>query len=149
MKTGFELVPTYQGQEGLLPVKATKYSAGYDFKSAEDITIPVFRPGIKPVLVATGVKVNLKYDQVLLCFNRSSNPIKRGLVLANSVGVVDADYHQEIKGIFWNFSDQPYQIKQGDRIMQGVVINYQNLDKAFVAQHIRQGGFGSTDTYGV
>lgn len=151
LATGFYLVAKHIGQNDLLPVKTTQYSAGYDFKAAEDIEVPVFKSGVKPVMVPTGVKCKLAPNQVLLCFNRSSNPLKRGLVIANGVGVVDADYFDnssnegEIAGIFWNFGSEPYQIHQGDRIMQGVVVDYQNLAKAMVKGALRSGGFGSTD----
>lgn len=148
--TGFYLISKYQGQDDLLPVKMTKFSAGYDFKAADDVVIPVFHLGVKPVLVPTGVKCKLDPDQVLLCFNRSSNPLKRGLVLANGVGVVDADYFGNsnnegaIAAMLYNFGDHDYVIKRGDRIMQGVVVNYQNLVKAKLLDVERNGGFGST-----
>lgn len=148
--TGFYLISKYQDQGDLLPIKTTKLAAGFDFKAAEDITVPAFKPGVKPVLVPTGIKCKLAPDQVLLCFNRSSNPLKRGLALANGVGVIDADYFDNpdneghIAGIFWNYGDKPYEIKRGDRIMQGVVVNYQNLANATIAGLNRTGGFGST-----
>lgn len=151
-KTGFYLISEYKGQDDLLPIKTTKLSAGYDFKAAEDVVIPAFEPGTKPVMVPTGVKCKLNPDQVLLCFNRSSNPLKRGLVLANGVGVIDADYYDNpnneghIAGIFYNYNTEPYRIKRGDRIMQGVVVNYQNLAKASITDADRTGGFGSTGT---
>lgn len=148
--TGFYLLSDYADQDDLIPIKTTKLSAGYDFKAAEDVTIPVFHVGLKPTLVPTGVKCKLDDAQVLLCFNRSSNPLKRGLVIANGVGVVDADYFGNdtnegaIYAMFWNMGDKPYQIHKGDRIMQGVIMNYENLAKASVAGLTRTGGFGST-----
>lgn len=44
--TGFYLLSDYAGQDDLIPVKTTKLSAGYDFKAAEDVTIPVFHVGV-------------------------------------------------------------------------------------------------------
>ena len=76
-ETGFYLISEYKGQDDLLPIKTTKLSAGYDFKAAEDVIIPAFEPGTKPVMVPTGVKCKLNPDQVLLCFNRSSTPLQR------------------------------------------------------------------------
>lgn len=153
METGFYLIKKYAGQTDLLPVKTTKYSAGYDLKAACDMLIPAFQPGVKPVLVPTGVKCKLNRQQVLLCFNRSSNPLKRGLILANGVGVIDADYFDnpknegEIAAMLYNFSNHDYTISKGDRIMQGVVVNYQNLVKAKMLGNDRDGGFGSTGRY--
>ena len=150
LETGFYLISKYKDQKDLLPIKTTRLSAGYDFKAAEDIVIPAFQPGVKPVMVPTGVKCKLSPNQVLLCFNRSSNPLKRNLVLANGVGVIDADYFNNsnneghIAGIFYNFGSTSYTIKRGDRIMQGVVVDYQNLAKASIANTNRTGGFGST-----
>lgn len=152
LETGFYLISKYKDQKDLLPIKTTKLSAGYDFKAAEDIVIPAFQPGVKPVMVPTGVKCKLAPNQVLLCFNRSSNPLKRNLVLANGVGVIDTDYFDNldneghIAGIFYNYGSTPYTIKRGDRIMQGVVVDYQNLAKASIANTNRTGGFGSTDS---
>ena len=51
-KTGFYLISEYKGQDDLLPIKTTKLSA--DFKAAEDVVIPAFEPGTKPVMVPTG-----------------------------------------------------------------------------------------------
>lgn len=53
-ETGFYLISKYKGQDDLLPIKTTKLSAGYDFKAAEDVVIPAFEPGTKPVMVPTG-----------------------------------------------------------------------------------------------
>ena len=72
-----------------LPERATENSAGYDFFAPEDITLPA-----KTLTrVMTGVKCELRPYMVLILANRSSNPSKKGLYLANGVGIVDADYY--------------------------------------------------------
>lgn len=89
-------------------------------------------------------------DNALFLYNRSSNPLKHGLVLANGVGVIDADYYNnpsnegEIFGSFYNLSPSDYAIHNGDVIMQGVFKDYlvTSDDKA---TGNRTGGFSSTD----
>ena len=72
-----------------LPERSTLNSAGYDFFAIEDI---IFNP--KTITrVFTGVKCELMPNQVLILANRSSNPSKKGLVLLNGIGVIDADYY--------------------------------------------------------
>ena len=86
-KRGFELVSKYAGEDYLLPKRETAHAAGYDLKAAETVTI---QPGeIK--LIPTGLKAYMQEDEVLFLYDRSSNPITQGLVLINSVGVIDSD----------------------------------------------------------
>ena len=89
-------------------------------------------------------------DNCLMLYNRSSNPIKRNLVLANSVGVIDSDYYNnetnegEIFGSFYNLSPRSYCIKKGERIMQGIFQQYM-LTADNDSSAARTGGFGSAD----
>lgn len=143
----FELVSKYEGQDYLLPQRETKLSAGYDLKAAEDIVIP---SGFKPVLVHTGIKVKLARDQVLILANRSSNALKRGLIIPNGIGVIDADYYNnpdnegEIMGMFIHLDNDDYVIHKGSRIMQGIILSYGIADDDHT-ENERKGGFGSTD----
>ena len=83
---GFELVSSFPNED-LLPKRETAHAAGYDLKVAERTIIA---PGeIK--LVPTGVKAYMQPGEVLYLYDRSSNPRKKGLVLINSVGVIDGD----------------------------------------------------------
>ena len=92
-KRGFEIAKGFENSNINLPVRSTKNSAGYDVEAAEDCIIPAFKPGQKPTLVKTGIKAYMQDDEVLMLYNRSSNPKKKGLILANSVGVIDKDYY--------------------------------------------------------
>ena len=76
-KRGFEIVKGYEDKNINLPVRKTKCSAGYDFEAAEDVVIPAFKPGVKPVLVKTGVKAYFGEDEVLIIANRIAGfPVK-------------------------------------------------------------------------
>lgn len=123
-----------------MPERATKGSAGYDISASETVTI---QPGeIK--LVSTGLAVQMEQDDVMLLIDRSSNPRKRGLILSNSVGVIDHDYFPiEFMGMFTNITDKPVTIEAGQRIMQAVFVKYGLVDDDNALGH-RTGGFGST-----
>ena len=142
------MVKDYQDELNLLPTRATKGSAGYDFKAAKDIVVPNILTS-KPVLVPTGVKCKLERDQVLLLFNRSSNATKRGLIIPNGVGVVDSDYYDnsdnegQIFGLFSCIGQKSYLIHKGDRIMQGIITDYHIVDND-IPTGMCMGGFGST-----
>lgn len=119
---GFEIAKGFENAEINLPIRKTKYSAGYDIEAAEDITIPSFKKGMAPTLVKTGLKAYMQGDEYLKLCNKSSNPKKRGLILANSIGIVDADYYENpdndghIMFAFYNMKDEDTFIKKGDAI---------------------------------
>ena len=146
---GFEIAKGFEDKGINLPVRKTKYSAGYDVEAAEDVTIPAFKPGVKPTLVKTGLKAYCPEDEYYMLVNRSSNPGKKGLILANSIGIIDADYYgnQDNDGAimfaFYNFFDHDVEIKKGDVIGQGIFQKYKVVDDDN-AQGERKGGFGST-----
>ncbi|MBR0351473.1 MAG: dUTP diphosphatase, partial [Clostridia bacterium] len=70
---GFEIAKGFEGNGINLPVRKTKYSAGYDIEAAEDVTIPSFKKGTNPTLVKTGLKAYMQDDEALMLYNRSSN----------------------------------------------------------------------------
>ena len=88
-------------------------------------------------------------DEVLLLYNRSSNPKKKGLVMANSVGVIDKDYYGNPDNdghfmfSFFNIKDEDILIKKGECIGQAIFQKYLVSDDDN-ANGIRVGGFGST-----
>ena len=90
---GFEIAKGFEDKGINLPERKTKFSAGYDIESAEDVIIPSFKKGMKPTLIKTGVKAYMQDNEYLMLVNRSSNPGKKGLVMANSVGIIDKDYY--------------------------------------------------------
>ena len=147
---GFEVAKGFLDKDINLPIRKTKFSAGYDIEAAEDITIPKFVPGINPTLIPTGLKAYMEDDEVLYLYNRSSNPKKKGLILANSVGVVDKDYYGNpdndghIMFAFYNIKDEDITIHKGEAIGQGIFAKYLTVDYD-TASGDRTGGFGSTN----
>ena len=147
---GFEIAKGFEELQINLPKRTTKNSAGYDIEAAEDCIIPAFKLGQKPTLVKTGLKAYMKSDEVLILANRSSNPGKKGLILANSIGVVDSDYYGNkdndghIMFAFYNIKSEDIEIKKGERIGQGIFQKYLITDND-LADGERTGGFGSTN----
>ena len=147
---GFEVAKGFEDKGINLPVRKTKFSAGYDVEAAEDTIIPSFKRGNKPTLIKTGIKAYMADDEVLILANRSSNPGKKGLILANSIGVIDKDYYGNpdndghIMFAFYNIKDEDIEIKKGDRIGQAIFTPYLVADND-TANGERNGGFGSTN----
>lgn len=129
----------------LLPKRETAHAAGYDLSVAEETSIA---PG-EIVLVPTGVKAYMQDGEVLYLYDRSSNPRKKGLVLINSVGVIDGDYYNNpaneghIFAQMKNITDQTITLSAGERIVQGVFMPFLIAD-GDQASGERTGGFGST-----
>lgn len=146
---GFEIAKGYEDKDIHLPVRKTKNSAGYDVEAASDIVIEPYKNGMKPTLIPTGLKAYCQDDEYYILVNRSSGP-KKGLVMANSIGIIDADYYgnESNDGHFyfqyWNFGDKPLEIKKGDVIGQVIFQKYLTVDDDN-ATGMRTGGFGSTN----
>lgn len=148
-KRGFlEVKKAYRTTDGdiVLPQRSTKSSAGYDFYSPVDFTIPAY--GYSS-LIFTDVKAYMQEDEVLQLYVRSSLGVKKGLVLANGTGIIDSDYFENEDndgniGIkFYNCSNKEAVIHKGDRIVQGIFSNYLITDNDNVST-VRVGGVGSS-----
>lgn len=146
LSTGYEM----RKLDFNLPKRSTEKSAGYDFECIDDISIPPYKRGDKPVLVPTGVKVRMEDDEFLMLVNRSSNPKKMNLIIPNSLGIIDADYYGnkdndgEIMFAFYNFGTESVTILKGYKLGQGIFVKYgTTIDDN--AAGIREGGFGSTN----
>ena len=145
---GFEVAKGWENKGVNLPQRSTARSAAYDIEAAEDITIPKFHAGAQPTLIPTGLKAYCQPDECYLVLNRSSGP-KHGIVLANGVGLIDADYYEnsETDGHFqvlvFNVLDHDLEIKKGDRIAQVMFQKFLVAD-GDAATGVRRGGIGST-----
>lgn len=148
-KRGFEIAKGYEDQNIHIPVRKTANSAGYDVEAACDMVIPPYKPGMKPSLIPTGLKAYCEPDEFFMLVNRSSGP-KKGFMMSNSIGIVDADYYGNESNDghfyfqFWNFGESDLVIHKGDVIGQVIFQKYLTVDDD-LASGIRTGGFGSTD----
>jgi len=133
-------------KEGKLPLVKTKFSAGLDFYSREDVEI---KPN-ETVIVGLGVRsifTKEEFDsgnnQFFLLELRSSLRAK-GLTALGS-GIIDMDYQGEWKEVVCNLSGNVYIIKKGDRIAQAVLMSHNTGSlKQYASFEERVGGFGST-----
>jgi dUTP pyrophosphatase len=129
-----------------LPAYQSAGAAGFDLAASEDIAVA---PGTV-VLVPTGLVIQVPAGYFLAVFARSSTPIKRGLMVANGVGVVDSDYcgpQDEVKIEVFNFTDETVHVKAGDRIAQGLFIPVARAEWHEAGEDLREGsrgGFGAT-----
>jgi dUTP diphosphatase len=129
-----------------LPTYQTAAAAGFDLAASEAMTIA---PGAV-ALVPTGLVIEVPSGHFLGIFARSSTPLKRGLMVANGVGIVDADYcgpDDEIKIEVFNFTAVPVEVAPGDRLAQGVVLPYVRArweERRQPSERATRGGFGST-----
>lgn len=129
-----------------LPVRADARSAGYDFFSPIDV---VLLPAQK-TLIFTDVKAYMQDDEVLMLYPRSSMGIKKGLMLSNTVGVVDSSYYSNkdndgnIGLPLLNTSGKAIEIKRGERVAQGIFVKYLVADEDNVLHAERTGGMGSS-----
>lgn len=127
-----------------LPRRATAGSAGYDFICPADVTLA---PG-EAVTIPTGIRCEMQTGWVLMLFPRSGLGFKHQVRLANTVGVIDADYfHAANEGHIMvrivNGSDHPVNIARGERFCQGVFLPHGLAEEDEVLAD-REGGFGST-----
>jgi len=141
----FEVVTKYKDENISLPQRATKHSAGYDLATAIDAEI---KPG-EIRLIPTGLRAKIPTSEVLLVFPRSSLAFKKGLMMSNGVGVVDADYYNaenegHISIPLYNFTDKVVEIKKGERLAQAIFTNYYKTTNEEENDAVRLGGFGSS-----
>ena len=128
-----------------LPFRATSGSAGADLCACIDAEI-VIEHGERR-LIPTGLAVEIPAGHVGLMFARSSLG-KRGISLANGVGVIDSDYRGEMGMLLINHSGEPFTVKNGDRIAQLLIIPVCaaqfTLEQDLTETGRGEGGFGST-----
>ncbi len=131
-----------------LPAYQTAQSAGMDLRAmlAEDVKLePLQRQ-----LVGTGLYIELPEGYEAQIRPRSGLAYKHGLTVLNSPGTIDADYRGEIKVLLVNLSNEPYTIKNGERIAQMIITGHMQADwqevNALSSSARAAGGFGSTGT---
>lgn len=141
----FEFVNKKNDECNKLPERSTKNSAGYDFFNPKNIICKSH----EITMIPTGIKAQFPEDEMLLLFNRSSNPKKKGLIILNGVGVVDSDYYNnpdnegEMAFVFYNMLEEDVTLLAGEKLGQGIFVKYAKTDDD-TAEGERTGGFGST-----
>lgn len=129
-----------------LPLRATKYSAGYDFYSPFDFNL---NPG-ETIKIPTGIRAKMREDYALFLLPRSGLGFKYRLQLNNTIGLIDADYfYSDNEGhIFAKITNDSNEgkvisVKKGEAFIQGVFLSY-GITEDDEVNSIRNGGFGST-----
>ena len=163
---GFEVCKGFEDKDITLPERKTKNAVAYDIEAAEDTVIPsiwktVFSnvskflkgdkdfEAFKPTLVKTGVKAYFLEDEALFLATKSSYPGKKGLLLANSVGIVESDYYNNpdndghLMYAYYNLFPFDVTIKKHEPAGQAFFQKFLTIDNDN-ASGIRTGGFGST-----
>ena len=129
-----------------LPQRATDGSAGYDLCADLPAPLPI-APG-QVQMVHTGIGVALPPGTAGLVFGRSGLGVHAGIVPANAVGVIDADYRGELMVGLRNQSAHPYTVQPGERIAQLLVVPVLAPELKLVDDLWETarglGGFGST-----
>lgn len=127
------------------PVRATKYSAGYDMYSPIDVEIAPHTSH----LIWTDFKAKFGNQEVMLLVVTSGMG-KKGVMLTNTIGVVDSDYYSNVNNDgnlgfnLYNYGENPYIIKAGDKIGQAIFTSFLTVDDEEEITSVREGGFGST-----
>jgi dUTP pyrophosphatase len=128
-----------------LPQYQTAGSAAFDLAARAEMVLEPRRVSLVP----TGLIVEAPEGYFLALAIRSSVPFKKGLMLANGIGIVDSDYcgpEDEVRLAILNFTDSPVVVKRGERLAQGLFLpvakaEWEEVDEI---QRASRGGFGSS-----
>ncbi len=128
-----------------LPAYGTAESAAFDLAASHDAVVPAGQIA----LIRTGLVIEVPTGHFLGIFARSSTPLKRGLLVANGVGVIDPDYsgpNDEVMIQVLNFTASDVAVARGDRLAQGIVlpaprVQWQEVNEI---KDVARGGFGAT-----
>lgn len=127
-----------------LPTFGTDGAAGMDFYLPRPETFMPYEKRLVPL----GIAVEVPKGHMLIIAPRSSTGTKTPLRMTNSIGVIDSDYRGEIHAAFCNVSDSAYIAHEGDRLVQGILVEVPKV----LIQEVEEltetkrgvGGFGST-----
>lgn len=133
-------------EEAILPRRATLDSAGCDLHACLDSEVTIL-PG-ETRLIPTGFAIAIPRGFGGFIFARSGLGVRHGMVPANCVGVIDADYRGEVLVALRNHSQTPYTVRPGERVAQMVVLAtpmWESEETESLDETQRgAGGFGST-----
>jgi dUTP pyrophosphatase len=128
-----------------LPEYQTSGAVAFDLYSRVNAAIPPKELAVLP----SNFIIEVPEGYFLMIASRSSTPRKKGLTIANGIGVVDQDYHgpkDEIGILVYNFTGQTVSVERGERIAQGLILPVLKVEfnEADVIKEDSRGGFGST-----
>ena len=128
-----------------VPQYHTAGSVGFDLCARIDMIIKPFTPTIIPL----NIIVQVPAGHAMLLLARSSLPLKKGLIVANSVGIIEQDYSGETYEVglsVLNFTKNDVTVVKGERIAQGLIVPVEAVKFLKVKKMNDQsrGGFGST-----
>lgn len=132
--------------EIVLPRRSDPRSAGYDFYTPIDFTVPAN----SKFNLFTDIKAYMLDNEFLSLVPRSSIGTKLDTVFANTIGIIDSSYYENSKndgniGIcFRNMGDKDVSFKKGERVAQGIFMNYLTTDNDDPIKEERTGGYGSS-----
>ena len=127
-----------------LPAYQTGGAAAFDLAARETTEIPPKEVRLVPLNVA----IEAPAGYFILLAARSSTH-KKGLILANGIGIVDSDYcgdGDEFRAAYYNFTDKPVVVEKGERIAQAMFVQFARADWEEVEKMNKEtrGGFGTT-----
>jgi dUTP pyrophosphatase len=143
------LLPSEDAKPFYLSASRDNENAGYDLYVPAEVT---FAPGQK-ILVTMGVKAVMTFADSAQASHYwmlpRSSISKTGLMLCNSVGVIDRSYRGELMAYLWNTTDKPVTVKRGDRLVQIVAPDMGWISQTKVVDSLDEtargaGGFGSS-----
>ena len=129
-----------------LPEYATTASAGLDLRA--NLDSPVTLQPLERKLIPTGLYIALPEGCEAQIRPRSGLALKHGISLLNTPGTIAADYRGEIGVILVNISNEPFEVRDGERIAQMVIARYEQVEwepaESLDATERGAGGFGHT-----
>jgi dUTP pyrophosphatase len=141
-------VPVINRSNHALPAYESSLAAGIDLRANLDESIEL-KP-LQRALIPTGLFMELPEGFEAQIRPRSGLAYKHGLSVLNSPGTIDADYRGEIKVLLVNLSDEPFVVKNGERVAQMVIAQHEQIEWQ-VSDTLKDtergaGGFGHTGT---
>lgn len=161
-------IPIINNSVNELPSYATPASAGFDLRAdvskvkekftyncvlgyneKGDISKVIICPGGR-ALIPTGLHMAIPEGYMLGIVTRSGIGLKQGITMANSLGIIDADYRGDIGLIVQNNGFEPFTVVTGDRVGQGLLIKVEQADFQLVTELSEtergDGGYGHSGT---
>ena len=120
-----------------MPTYSTTGSAGLDLLACLDEPATV-EPG-QSLIVPSGLAIDIgAAGYMAMLAPRSGLGIRHRMILANSVGIIDSDYQNEIKVAMWNAGDKPYTLEPGERICQMIIVSVAQVELEPVEDFARE-----------